>query len=158
MAPNTSSVYGGPIPRTVHLLAPRTSPIITDGTVSIVLTDSYRLHPYLTHIDNKEIPRSIALPYAANVTHRYVMGVGLDPDLMWSPKPLQNRLRTMQPGWVFFFDCNPGMLLTRPVKKQNEYLATRDGLGLPPLRWAADLRSLAEREEMLREKGKRSSM
>jgi hypothetical protein len=82
------------------------------------------------------------------------MGVGLDPDLM----PLQNGLRTMQPRRVFFFDCNPDILLTRPVKEQNEYLATRDGLGLPPLRWAADLRFLAEREEMLRKKGRRSSM
>jgi hypothetical protein len=64
----------------------------------------------------------------------------------------------MQSGWVFFFDCNPDLLLTRPVKEQNEYLATRDGLGLPALRWAADLRLLAERQGMLGEKGRRSSM
>ena len=131
---------------------------ITDGTVSILLTDSCRLHPYLLHINNKETFGSIALPSAADVTHRYVMGIGLDPDLMWSPKPLQDGLRTMQPGWVFFFDCNPDLMLARPVREQNEYLASRDGLGLPALRWAADLRALAEWQGIVGGKGRRGSL
>ena len=86
------------------------------------------------------------------------MGIGLDPDLMWSPKPLQDGLRTMQPGWVFFFDCNPDLMLARPVREQNEYLASRDGLGLPALRWAADLRALAEWQGIVGGKGRRGSL
>ena len=53
----------------------------------------------------------------------------------------------MAAGWVLHFDCNPDLLLARPTKEQNEYLASRDMLGLPALRWAADLRFLAERQE-----------
>jgi hypothetical protein len=64
----------------------------------------------------------------------------------------------MQSGWVFFFDCNPDLMLARPVREQNEYLASRDGLGLPALRWAADLRLLAEREGVVGEEGRRSRL
>jgi hypothetical protein len=50
----------------------------------------------------------------------------------------------MDRDWVLYFDCNPDLVLERLAEDQNAYLATRKYLGLPELRWARDLRGMAE--------------
>lgn len=71
------------------------------------------------------------------------MGIGLDPSQMWLSEPLQHGFRVMATGWVLYYDCNPDMILAAPASQQKEYIATRNWLGLPQLRWAADLHFLA---------------
>ena len=118
-----------------------------DGKVSLVLTEDYRINPYLVHKDGKSVPGSIIIGEVAGNHLRYILGIGLERQRLWRRLPDQNGLRTMSAGWVLHFDCNPDLILARSVKEQNEYLATRDQLGLPPLRWAPDLKLLAERQE-----------
>ncbi|KAF2623282.1 hypothetical protein BU25DRAFT_425047 [Macroventuria anomochaeta] len=132
-------------PRAVRVLAPRMSPIITDESVSIVLTDDYRLNPYLVRKGAGITVAGIVIAGACSVPLRYVMGTDLDPEQMWLSVPRRHGLRIIHSDWVLHFDCNPDLMLARPVEEQNAYLATRDHLGLPELRWAADLRFMAER-------------
>ncbi|KAF1354245.1 hypothetical protein EJ07DRAFT_158639 [Lizonia empirigonia] len=148
MAPGTTLSSEELGPRPVHVLAPRMSPIITDGVVSIVLTDDYRLNPYVKDRGSDIVIRGIVIIGVASVPLKYVVGTGLDPTKMWLSEPLIRGLRTMEPDWVLFFDCNPDLVLARSQKVQNSYLATRDQLGLPELRWAADLRFMAERHTL----------
>ncbi|UPX10030.1 uncharacterized protein EKO05_0000706 [Ascochyta rabiei] len=138
-------------PRMVRVLAPRMSPIVTDGTVSIVLTDDYRLSPYMRDGDpDTNMPRTIIpeklTTRSASVPLQYALGINLDAAKIWLEESLPDGFRAMDPNWVLFFDCNPDLMLARSVEDQNAYLATRDHLGLPVLRWAADLRYLAERQ------------
>ena len=119
----------------------------TDGVVSLVLTEDYRINPYLVRKDGQWVPGSVIINETSDNHLRYILGVGLERQRLWRRPPNQNGLRTMSAGWVLHFDCNPDLILARSLKEQNEYLATRDLLGLPPLRWAADLRLLAERRE-----------
>ncbi|KAH6629357.1 hypothetical protein C7974DRAFT_424413 [Boeremia exigua] len=122
-----------------------TTSTIYDGIVSIVLTDDYRLNPYLIGEDTNATIASIAAAEMAHFNVRYIMGIGLDPGRMWIGATRQNRLRIMDENWVLYFDCNPDKMLEKSVREQNEYLATRDLMRLPQLRWAADLKFLAER-------------
>lgn len=115
--------------------------------MALVLTEDYRVNPYLVRKDGKWMHGSIIIREVDGRHLRYILGIGLERQRMWRKPPGQNGLRSMSAGWVLHFDCNPDLILARSVKEQNEYLSTRDQLGLPPLRWAADLRLLAERQE-----------
>lgn len=113
---------------------------------SIVLTDDYRLHPYIaTEGSNTTIAR-ISDARASNASLRCIFGTVLDPKTMWLSEALPGGLRVMAADWVLHFNCNPDLILARPIEEQNSYLATRDRLGLPDLRWAADLWLMAERQ------------
>jgi hypothetical protein len=118
-----------------------------DGRVSIALTEDYRFEPYLVCKDGSWIAASIIIAGVEEAHLRYILGIGLARQKIWRRPAGQNGLRTMSAGWVLHFDCNPDLILARPMKEQNEYLASRDQLGLPPLRWAADLRFLAMQQE-----------
>ncbi len=111
------------------------------------------MNPYIISNDKETVIVSIIIENMAHLALRYVTGIGLDPEQMWLDAPVHDGLRTMTAGWVLFFDCNPDMMLARSVREQNEYLATRDWLGLPQLRWAADLKRMAERESQVLWKG-----
>lgn len=116
----------------------------TDGVVSLVLTDEYRLNPYVRDRGSDVVIRGIVITAVTSVPLKYIVGTGLDPTKMWLSEPLLRGLRIMDTEWVLFFDSNPDLVLARSPKVQNSYLATRDQLGLPELRWAADLRYMAE--------------
>lgn len=124
---------------------------LTDGIVSLVITDDYRFRPYLIPYNGGFAHGSVTEVSVADVTHRYIMGVGLDQQEKWLQAPLQNGLRTMATSWVLYYDCNPDMILERPRQEQNEYLATRDRLGLPLLRWAGDLSFMATQRRQSRQ-------
>lgn len=112
-----------------------------DGVVSIVLTDGYRLSPYI--VDNGSDPSVVEV---VSFSLRYAFGVDLDPDKVWLSEPLPDGSRAMNSDWVLYFDCNPDLVLARSTEEQNAYLATRKHLELPSLRWAADLRFMAEQQ------------
>lgn len=110
-----------------------------------MLTDDYRLNPYVEVEWFAATVAGNATNGATNMPLRYVVGNGLDQARMWLDQPLDNGLRTMALDWVLFFDRNPDLILARSMENQNSYLQTRDHLGLPALRWAVDLRFMAER-------------
>ncbi|KZM21580.1 hypothetical protein ST47_g7279 [Ascochyta rabiei] len=105
-------------PRMVRVLAPRMSPIVTDGTVSIVLTDDYRLSPYMRDGDpDTNMPRTIIpeklTTRSASVPLQYALGINLDAAKIWLEESLPDGFRAMDPNWVLFFDCNPDLMLAR---------------------------------------------
>ena len=108
-----------------------------DGIVSLALTEDYRIRPYLVRTSGGWEVASIIIAESGNIHLRYILGAGLDLQTMWRGPAGPDGLRVMAAGWVLHFDCNPDLLLARPTKEQNEYLASRDMLGLPALRWAA---------------------
>ncbi|KAF9693205.1 hypothetical protein EKO04_008629 [Ascochyta lentis] len=146
MTSNATPKPDEPAPRTVRVLAPRMAPVITDGVISIVLTDSYRLNPYVADAGSLTTNSGTAITESTNMPLKYVLGTDLDATKMWLENPLPNGLRAMDFDWVLFYDSNPDLMLVESLENQNAYLATRDHLGLPDLRWAADLRFMAERQ------------
>jgi hypothetical protein len=106
-----------------------------------VLTDGYRLSPYVTG----EISGSV-IDKASKVPLRYVIGTGFNSEKMWSTESLPDGARAMNSDWVLHFDCNPDLILEKSIEVQNVYLATRKHLELPELRWAKDLRFMAEQQ------------
>lgn len=163
MASRGSSPSASLDPRALRLISPRMSPIITgkcqfvgmlsrsltnaDGRVSLVLTQDYRVRPYLVRDDGKWVPGSIFINQVDERHLRYILGIGLERQRLWRSPPGQDGLRIMSAGWVLHFDCNPDLILAKSLREQNGYLATRDVLKLPPLRWASDLKFLAEQQE-----------